>query len=183
MGITKNRNKALSISTGEYVAVLDSDDFWTDNTKLALQVEFLNSHPDYALVGTGMIIVDENGAIIKKVINPSSNLVLKNLLLLKNFFCHSSILYRKQEIVALGSYDESLPIWEDYDLWLKIGTKYKFANLNLVGTAYRIHANQSNVEKKLIGQKAQATIIERYKTSYSGYFIAKLIDTIRNKRN
>ncbi len=179
LGITKNRNKALSLSAGEYVAVLDSDDYWIDTSKLSLQNDFLDTHKDYTLVGTGMIIIDEHGNTLKKVIYPSSNAVLKYFLLLKNFFCHSSILYRKQEILNLGSYDESLPIWEDYDLWLKIGLKYKFANLNIYGIAYRKHATQSNAERVKIGKDTQAFIIEKYKNSYHGYMLAKIIDKLR----
>ncbi len=182
LGITKNRNKALALSNGKYIAVLDSDDYWTDNTKLEKQINFLNKNPDYILIGTNMTIVDEQNKTIKKVSYPSSNFLIKNLLLLKNLFCHSSVMYKKQEIINLGSYDESLPIWEDYDLWLKIGNKYKFANLNTYTTAYRQHASQSNSEKIKIGQDTQKLIIERYKNQYSFYTLAKIINTIRNKR-
>jgi len=180
LGITKNRNKALSLSHGEYIAVLDSDDYWTNNNKLSLQNEFLDLNKNYTLVGTNMIIVDEQGQVIKKVKYPSNNFFIKNLLLLKNLFCHSSVLYRKQDILNLGSYDENLPIWEDYDLWLKLGLKHKFANLYQQTTAYRKHTGQSNTEKIKIGQDAQKQIIEKYKETYNGYILAKIIDKLRN---
>lgn len=180
LGITKNRNKALSLSQGEYIAVLDSDDYWINNTKLEKQVSFLNKNPDHVLVGTNTIVVDEKGKVIQKIRYPSNNFIIKKLLLLKNFFCHSSVMYRKQEIINLGSYDESLPIWEDYDLWLKIGTQYKFTNLYLDTTAYRKHNTQSNSEKIKIGQDTQAFIIEKYKNQYPFYSFAKIINKLRN---
>jgi glycosyltransferase involved in cell wall biosynthesis len=183
LGITKNRNKALSLSQGEYIAVLDSDDYWTDNNKLQKQINFLNKDNDHVLVGTNIIIVDENNNLIKKVKYPSSNFTIKKLLLIKNLFCHSSVIYRKKEILDLGCYDENLSIWEDYDLWLKIGLKYKFANLNIFTTAYRRHGNQSNSEKKQIGRDAQIYIINKYKKDYNGYMVAKIVNKLRNLLN
>ncbi len=182
LGINKNRNKALSLSHGRYIAVLDSDDYWTDENKLLDQIEFLSKHREYVLVGTNMIIVDENNKKIKKVRYPSSNFALKRLLLLKNLFCHSSVMYRRDEITNLGGYSEELPIWEDYDLWLRIGLKYKFANLKTYTTAYRKHDSQSNSERIQLGRDTQKDIIEKYKKYYKGYAIAKAIDRLRNLR-
>ncbi|MBC7766807.1 glycosyltransferase [Arenimonas sp.] len=180
LGITENRNKALSLSTGEYVAVLDSDDYWIDTNKLSLQNDFLDQNNNYALIGSNMIIVDEQGKTIKKVTYPYVNFLIKNLLLMKNLFCHSSVLYRKQEILNLGGYDVTLPIWEDYDMWLKIGLKYKLANLSQYTTAYRKHTNQSNSIKIKIGKDTQKFIIEKYKKSYLGYNFSKTLNTLRN---
>lgn len=180
LGINKNRNKVLSLSTGEYVAILDSDDYWINNDKLSLQNEFLDHNKEYTLIGSNIIIVDEYGQTIKKIIYPSNHFLIKNLLLIKNLFCHSSVLYRKQDILNLGSYDESLPIWEDYDLWLKIGQTSKFANLYQYTTAYRKHATQSNADKIKVGKDTQAFIIEKYKDSYHPYYLAKTLNALRN---
>ena len=179
LGITKNRNKALSLSLGEYVAVLDSDDYWIDKTKLQRQVEFLDTHPKYSLVGTYMHVVDDAGKLRMKIVYPGSNWFIKQLLIIKNIFCHSSVMYRRNEIIDLGGYDESLPIWEDYDLFLRIGLKYKFENLEIYGTAYRMHRNQSNAEKKQLGIDVLVKIMKQYGTRYNQYWLAKLLHRVR----
>ncbi|MES2986075.1 MAG: glycosyltransferase family 2 protein [Patescibacteria group bacterium] len=183
LGITPNRNKALSLSTGTYIAVLDSDDFWIDAGKLADQVKFLETHKDHVLVGTNMIIVSEQGKMLKKTHYPTSDYVIKMFLLLKNFFCHSSIMYRKQEIMIAGGYNQLLAIWEDYDLWLKLGRKYKLANLPSHATAYRKHNNQSNSDKVHVGLLTQSHIINSYKDTYPGFEIATLVHKFRSRKS
>lgn len=180
LGITRNRNKALSLSLGEYIAVLDSDDYWIDTTKLEQQVNFLDTTRTHALVGTYMHVVDDQGTLVKKVSYPRSNSYIHNTLLLKNMFCHSSVMYRKDVVVRLGGYDESLAIWEDYDLWLRIGLQSAYANLPLYTTAYRIHAHQSNSQKIQLGKNTQVTIIKKYRKKYPGYSIARILNILRN---
>lgn len=51
-GIVYSRNKALEMSRGTYIAVLDSDDVWSDKKKLELQIAFLEEHDEYTLVGS-----------------------------------------------------------------------------------------------------------------------------------
>lgn len=182
LGITKNRNKALTLSQGEYIAVLDSDDYWIDNTKLERQINFLNKHPDYVLVGTNFIVVDKNNNEINTSRYIFKNLYIRNLLIIKNPFCHSSVLYRKREIIDEGAYDEDLPIWEDYDLWLKLGIKYKLDKLKIYTTAYRVHDNQSNKEKMKVAKNTQKFIIDKYRKNYKGYLLAKIVDKLRNIR-
>lgn len=183
LGITKNRNKALSLSRGTYIAVLDSDDYWIDIHKLQKQIDFIKTHSEYTLVGTYIHIVNNTNTIIKKISYPTSHFFIKQLLLIKNLFAHSSVMYRKDVVVSLGGYDESLAIWEDYDLWLKIGLTHKFANIQEYTTAYRKHSNQSNSYNIQIGKDAQKYIIEKYKKSYKGYICAKILNVLRNIKN
>ena len=73
--ISKSRNKALSLARGEYVAVLDSDDVWSDRDKLKKQYEFLERNKDYVLVGGGVIVIDEFGKETRRYFNRESKIV------------------------------------------------------------------------------------------------------------
>src|SRR5262245_63387032 len=54
--------RALRAARGTYVALLDGDDYWTSREKLARQVQFLHSHPEYALCFNNGIQFWENGS-------------------------------------------------------------------------------------------------------------------------
>ncbi|PKQ29493.1 MAG: hypothetical protein CVT60_05030 [Actinobacteria bacterium HGW-Actinobacteria-10] len=65
-GNVASRNRALALSTGEYVAVLDGDDWW-DPRKLELQIALMDADPDVGLVYTGLVEVDEAGEVSSAV--------------------------------------------------------------------------------------------------------------------
>lgn len=49
MGMPKNMKRCLDACSGDYIAICEGDDYWTDMYKLQKQLEFLESHPDYSL--------------------------------------------------------------------------------------------------------------------------------------
>lgn len=130
LGYPGSLDKALSLSEGKYIAIIDDDDEWIEKNKLKMQVDFLEKNPSYVLVGTGLIQIDENGSINKKL-NPESDIDLKSAMLLENNFSHSSVMYKRVDAIAVGGY--SIKNWkyysEDEIMWIKLGTRGKIANL------------------------------------------------------
>lgn len=59
LGAMNNYIDTLKKCQGEYVALLEGDDYWTDNKKLATQVGFLDQHKDYSISTHNVLVVDE----------------------------------------------------------------------------------------------------------------------------
>ena len=113
------RNRGIDISKGEYICFLDSDDIWKKK-KLELQVEYMESHKDSNLCYTDEIWF-RNGKRVnpRKKHDKYSGMIYDKCLALC-IISPSSVMLRKEIFDDVGLFDESLPVCEDYDLWLRI---------------------------------------------------------------
>ncbi|MFA7192131.1 MAG: glycosyltransferase [Candidatus Paceibacterota bacterium] len=102
MGIQKTLNRGLREALGVYIARIDDDDIWCDIEKLAKQVEFLDKNPEYSLVGTNVILIDEKGNEISKSNRESSDLNIRKIILSKNPFAHSSVVFIRDAVISIG---------------------------------------------------------------------------------
>lgn len=99
VGVQINLLDAMSMAKGEYIALCEGDDFWTDPLKLQLQVNFLDNHKDfYVCFHQVEVFFDKDKN--KKRLSPqntlyshSSNIELKDLLK-DNFIPTNSVMYR-----------------------------------------------------------------------------------------
>ena len=66
LGASKNSYNLVKHAAGKYIATLEGDDFWIDQHKLQTQVDFLEKHPQYIGCTHKFLLVDENGALLKK---------------------------------------------------------------------------------------------------------------------
>src|SRR6266478_192430 len=62
LGVMGNLEATLRECRGQYLALLEGDDYWTSGDKLQRQADFLDSHPDYAVCCHRAQIVDDLGA-------------------------------------------------------------------------------------------------------------------------
>lgn len=128
-GLNYTLNKCLNVAKGDYIARMDGDDL-CDSLRLQKEVDFLDNHPDYALVSTEMVMFDENGDWGKtKVIEyPTKDDFCTHT----PFFCHAACMIRRNVFLEVGGYtvDPRLLRVEDCHLWFKIYAKgYKGANI------------------------------------------------------
>jgi len=172
LGIQKTLNKGIQYANGEYIARIDDDDVWIDKDKLKEQVEFLEKNQEHVLVGMGVVVVDENNTELFRYLLPENNTEIKSKLLGKNCFVHSSVLFRKYAAMKFGGYDESLNTrhLEDYDLWLKLGTIGKLANLPIFGVRFMARRGSLSSVNKVEQFKKSLKLIKNYKKFYPNYY-------------
>lgn len=179
IGISANRNAGIAKATGTYIAMLDSDDIWLDPKKLAQQVTFLESHPDYALVGTQVRTIDTKGNVIGSMTFATDDGHIRQHMLLRNQFVQSSVLFTKKSAEEAGLYDPMLAVNEDYDLWLNMGKKNKFANLPGFTVGYRIHDGNIIRAKRLLAAGKHLDIIKKYRRDYPHFYPAVIKSYLR----
>lgn len=108
-GLIKSYKRLMDIAQGKYVAILESDDIWTDRLKLQKQIEFLESHNDYSLVVGNCMRVNQTGVIIgPKVISIDEKLngYWYEELLYENFIGALTICFRKSTFDTYCNMDE-----------------------------------------------------------------------------
>lgn len=175
-GISENRNFALEKSNGEFIAVLDSDDYWISPDKISSQIIFLKQNPEHFLIGTNAIVVDENDKKIDEIKNKITDEEITFNFLLKNQFVHSSVVFRKENF---PKYNKEIFIWEDYDVFLKIASMHKVANYPELMTAYKKHSGNVSRFKKIKGVLTLEKIIKENKDDFPNYFKARFKNMAR----
>ena len=137
-GLAAALNRGISLARGRYIARQDHDDL-ADPSRIAKQVEFLDGHPDHALVGTRAEIWIGDRPSGRFHDHPTEDAELRFALLFNNYFVHSSVMTRKAALDRVGVYttDPARQPPEDYELWSRIARHYRVANLPERLTVYR----------------------------------------------
>ncbi len=65
MGIAYSRNRAIDLSRGKYIAIMDNDDISLPN-RLKIQVEYLENHEEIDVLSGASMVIDSHGNVIKK---------------------------------------------------------------------------------------------------------------------
>lgn len=122
------RNRGASAATARYLAFLDSDDLWLPR-KLEVQVDFLEVNPDHRFCQSEEIWQRKGLRVnpLKKHAKPSG-LVFEACLGLC-LISPSSVMLRRDFFEELGGFDESFPVCEDYELWLRAALRSAFRTL------------------------------------------------------
>ena len=138
---SKVKNIALKYARGEYLAFLDSDDWW-ESTKLEIQMEAMQKG-NYALSHTGGFFIDEDNNIIRQFMPQCGSGHIYGELLAQYDIKNLSVIVSTKALISLDVpvFDEQITIGEDCDLFMRIAYKYEILTIYESFFYYRIHIN------------------------------------------
>ncbi|MCS7035002.1 MAG: glycosyltransferase [Phycisphaerae bacterium] len=138
-GLTTSLNEGLALATAEFIARMDGDDISLPQ-RLQLQVDFLRNHPEVVLLGGAYELIDGDGRPIRTWYPPADDESLqRHCLQGQTPICHPLAMMRASAVRRVGGYDESFPVAQDLDLWLRLGEVGRLACLPEVLLRYRQH--------------------------------------------
>jgi len=139
-GVAVSLNEGLAMARGEYIARMDADDISLPQ-RFEKQVVFLEGHPDIAVVGSSVLVVDPEGLpIAPRILPPTHEEIDRGLMryLIERRMYHPTMMMRRSVVSTIGGYRKEFAA-EDYDLLLRLVEICKLANLPEVLLEYREH--------------------------------------------
>ncbi len=137
-GVTVSRNRGLAQVRGDYVAFIDADDLWTPD-KLESQLALLQANPQAAVAYSWSNFINEAGQFLHPGCHtPITGNVYATLLAVNFLENGSNPLIRRQALLEVGEFDESLPVAEDWDMWLRLAARYEFVLVPRPQILYRV---------------------------------------------
>ncbi len=142
-GIASAKNAGINLSQAEFVAFLDHDDLWVPD-KLQLQMECFRNKPQVGLVYAKYTSFRDGKDLRTKPEKGYSGWIFKELLS-KSFIQTSTVVVKRECLDAVGPYDESFSLGDEYDMFLRIARKFQCDFIDKGLTRYRVHdTNASN---------------------------------------
>lgn len=137
-GVASALNFGIDAAKGDYIARMDGDDI-SYPERICKQVEFLENNKDIDICGTNYDYINNNDMVISSSKLPIDDCEIKTQNIFQNSLCHPSIMFRRRVFDNNLRYDINVSA-EDYELWLRLEDKVKFANLKECLIGYRCNA-------------------------------------------
>lgn len=139
------RNVGILNAKGIYIAFLDDDDRWLPD-KIAKQVALMETG-DYELVHCGKYVekIGEKGKTSTEIVLPchldGGN--LSRSILFRICCTTTNILVKRQALIDIGLFDETLRFWQEYELTIRLAQRKEFAYVNEPLSIYRVDRNDN----------------------------------------
>jgi GT2 family glycosyltransferase len=157
------RARLVEAAATEYCAWIDADDISAPH-RLARQVDFLDTHPHVAAVGSHIAVIAADGSSQGDMVRfPLSDDGIVIDMLKGPGLAQPAVLFRRSAVLAAGNYRDVGPVnVEDYDMWLRLAVTGRLANIDDVLLKYRVHEASTTVESEKAGVLRAATA-ERFR--------------------
>ncbi|SFM69731.1 glycosyltransferase [Marinobacter pelagius] len=165
-GQSHARNLALEQSKGGFIAFLDSDDSWNLD-KLEKQLAVFEANPDVDVVHGDEAMIDELGGLISCQNMKRYSGRITPYLLADNSVSITTALVRRRCFEEMGGFDTSVGVADDYELWLRFSTRYRFHYEPGIVASYRVMPDQISSDKRK-RFAANEAIIQKFLEKHGG---------------
>lgn len=167
LGISASRNKLMTLSEGEYLAIFDHDDISMPN-RLEREVEYLDEHPEVGVCSCNAREIPAN----KPMINPQNNSEIKRLLVDHCVMVHSGSMLRKSILIENNiRWEANYSPSEDYMLWIRLMGVTMFHNIQEELICYRnFDGNTTSRQKEKMVDKTMLIRSVAQRT-YPSFFV------------
>ena len=121
-GGARSRNIGADNSTGEYISFIDSDTMWYEK-KIEKQMSILMKDPDSIVYCRYK--KQHKGRWVLMPDSCKNGMIFENLLY-QNFIDTSSVVMRRNSFFSVGGFDNAMPRFQDWELFLRLSHKYQF---------------------------------------------------------
>lgn len=159
-GAQKSRNRGIEQAVGEYLSFIDADDLWTPD-KLERQLKALQDNPEAGVAYSWTDYIDESGEPLPGGQHFKYTHHVYERLLLGDFIgSGSNPLIRQEAFSQVGNFDESLLGGQDWEMWIRLASKYQFTVVTATQVLYRqsAHSWSANLERQ---EKGYNQVIEK----------------------
>lgn len=116
-GVSDTRNRGVQLAQYEWIALLDSDDYWLKD-KLELQLDKISCYPESSICFTASQYIDEEGNRSEYILHVPEKVSFDELLH-QNIISCSSVLVKKEMLMRFPMHRDPM-VHEDYITWLRI---------------------------------------------------------------
>jgi len=148
-GLIYTLNKGIKMAKGNYIARMDADDICMPN-RLEVQKQWLDTHPETAVVSSLIEFIDENSTVTghwKLDTETTTIVAIRKVMPYENCIAHPTIMGRKS-ILQAYPYNPRQQHIEDYDLWLRLlADGHIIDKIPQVLLQYRVHSSSITISK------------------------------------
>ena len=144
-GVTRSRHLAIMEANGEYLTTLDSDDYYCEKRKLESEMAIVLQDRDNAgkdvMAYSNIRFVKSDKTRIGEWGN-SDNIhegCILNEIISRACMIPRDFVFRKDLYFDVGGFDLQIPLYEDWDLKIRLASRCEFRYSCIMGTAYRRH--------------------------------------------
>ena len=164
MGQTATINKGWSMTSGEIITWLNSDDTFYGTAYVREAVELLVSRPDLGIIFGDSMFTEADGTELgptRPIVDFTYEKMVRTC---ENFISQPSAFIRREVIEKVGDLDPKYYYFMDWDLWIRAGIYFGIEHVDKIWSTYRLHAESKTVAQS---RKAAPELEYLYKKFFS----------------